>query len=44
MAEHASRHKKEGAFYTPVFIMRYIVGQKLLHRHCENHFETLHVY
>ncbi|KAJ3059625.1 hypothetical protein HK102_009900, partial [Quaeritorhiza haematococci] len=28
-AEHASRRKKEGAFYTPAFITRYIVGQAL---------------
>jgi hypothetical protein len=30
-AEHASRRKKEGAFYTPAFITRYIVGQALGH-------------
>jgi len=28
-AEHASRRKKEGAFYTPAFITRYIVSQAL---------------
>ncbi len=28
-AEHTSRRKKEGAFYTPAFITRYIVGQAL---------------
>ncbi|WP_337177056.1 DNA methyltransferase [Paludisphaera sp.] len=28
-AEHASRRKKEGAFYTPAFITRYIVGEAL---------------
>lgn len=27
--QHASRRKKEGAFYTPAFITRYIVGQAL---------------
>jgi hypothetical protein len=27
--KHASRRKKEGAFYTPSFITRYIVGQAL---------------
>ena len=29
LAQHASRRKKEGAFYTPAFITRYIVGQAL---------------
>ena len=28
-AEHTSRRKKEGAFYTPAFITRYIVGEAL---------------
>jgi SAM-dependent methyltransferase len=28
-AEHASRRKKEGAFYTPAFVTRYIVSQAL---------------
>ncbi len=28
-SEHASRRKKEGAFYTPAFITRYIVSQAL---------------
>ncbi|CAN0332020.1 unnamed protein product, partial [Phaeothamnion confervicola] len=27
--EHANRRKKEGAFYTPAFITRYIVGEAL---------------
>ena len=28
-AEHANRRKKEGAFYTPAFVTRYIVSQAL---------------
>jgi len=28
-AQHASRRKQEGAFYTPAFITRYIVGQAM---------------
>src|SRR5207247_1363973 len=39
-AEHASRRKKEGAFYTPAFITRYIVGQAL-GRVLEERFEAL---
>lgn len=38
--QHASRRKKEGAFYTPAFITRYIVGQAL-GGVLEDRFETL---
>jgi len=38
--KHASRRKKEGAFYTPAFITRYIVGQAL-GSVLEDRFETL---
>ncbi len=38
--QHASRRKKEGAFYTPAFITRYIVGQAL-GTVLEDRFETL---
>ena len=40
LAQHASRRKKEGAFYTPAFITRYIVGQAL-GSVLEDRFETL---
>ena len=39
-AEHTSRRKKEGAFYTPAFITRYIVGQAL-GKVLEDRFEAL---
>ena len=39
-AEHASRRKKEGAFYTPAFITRYIVGEAL-GRALDERFEAL---
>ncbi|MGO9465430.1 MAG: Eco57I restriction-modification methylase domain-containing protein [Isosphaeraceae bacterium] len=39
-SEHTSRRKKEGAFYTPAFITRYIVGEAL-GRVLEDRFETL---
>ena len=38
--EHANRRKKEGAFYTPAFITRYIVSQAL-GRTLKDRFETL---
>jgi hypothetical protein len=38
--QHVSRRKKEGAFYTPAFITRYIVGEAL-GRVLEERFETL---
>lgn len=38
--QHVSRRKKEGAFYTPSFITRYIVGEAL-GRVLEDRFETL---
>jgi len=38
--EHVSRRKKEGAFYTPSFITRYIVGEAL-GRVLAERFETL---
>ncbi len=39
-AAHTSRRKKEGAFYTPAFITRYIVGEAL-GRVLEDRFEAL---
>jgi hypothetical protein len=38
--QHVSRRKKEGAFYTPAFITRYIVGEALGHVLAER-FEAL---
>ncbi len=38
--QHAGRRKKEGAFYTPAFITRYIVGQAL-GSVLDDRFETL---
>lgn len=38
--QHISRRKKEGAFYTPAFITRYIVGEAL-GRVLDERFETL---
>jgi hypothetical protein len=38
--QHVSRRKKEGAFYTPPFITRYIVGEALC-RVLEERFEAL---
>ncbi|HEU5116352.1 MAG TPA: DNA methyltransferase [Isosphaeraceae bacterium] len=39
-SEHTSRRKKEGAFYTPAFITRYIVGEAM-GKVLEDRFEAL---